>query len=43
MDKNRNLEKQKASINSGYKFMFLIDKNYTDLEKIISKNGYSFI
>jgi hypothetical protein len=31
--------KQKFAIKSGYNFLFIIDKNYSDLEKIINENA----
>jgi hypothetical protein len=34
----RNLAKKQYSINSGYNFLFIIDKNYIELEKIIKEN-----
>lgn len=41
---DQNLMKKEYSINSGYNFLFLIDKDYTELEKIITNNGnYSTI
>lgn len=32
---NKNISKMENSISSGYKFIFIIDKNYEDFEKII--------
>ena len=32
-----NLAKQKACIEQGYNFIFIIDKNYTEFENIIKK------
>lgn len=33
-----NNAKKEYSINSGYNFLFIIDKNYSELEKIIKLN-----
>jgi hypothetical protein len=38
-DYDENLMKQKFAIKSGYNFLFIIDKNYSDLEKIINENA----
>jgi hypothetical protein len=38
-----NESKRNYSIKSGYNFLFVIDKNYIELEKIISKNDNTFI
>lgn len=35
MELDKNLEKQKACLQQGYNFIFIIDKNYEDFEKII--------
>lgn len=35
LHKERNIEKQKACENIGYKFLFIIDKDYSEFEKLI--------
>ena len=37
-DLNKNLAKEEYSINSGYKFLFIIDKYYNDFESYISSS-----
>lgn len=37
-DLNKNLAKKEYSINSGYEFIFIIDKDYNDFESYISSN-----
>ncbi len=37
-DYDENMIKKEYSINSGYNFLFIIDKNYIELEKIILEN-----
>lgn len=37
-DYDENILKQEYSMISGYNFLFIIDKNYTELEKIIKEN-----
>jgi hypothetical protein len=37
-DYEENILKKQYSINSGYNFLFIIDKNYIELEKIIKEN-----
>jgi len=36
VDYNENIAKQEYTIKSGYNFLFLVDKNYTELQKIIN-------
>lgn len=40
-DINRNLIKKEYSENSGYKFIFIIDKEYTEFDKILKKETQS--
>ena len=40
---DRNLKKMKSSLELGYNFLFILDKNYSDLEKIINYNGNTII
>ena len=35
LDENKNTSKKEYSISSGYNFLFIIDKDYTELEKNI--------
>ena len=35
-DKEINIEKQKACLEQGYNFIFIINKNYTEFEKLLS-------
>jgi hypothetical protein len=37
LNESKNILKKEASLNKGYNFLFLIDKDYTELEKIINK------
>lgn len=38
-DYDENLLKRQYSINSGYKFLFIIDKDYREIEKLINENA----
>jgi len=37
-DYEENIIKKEYTISAGYNFLFIIDKNYIELEKIISEN-----
>lgn len=39
LNEDKNILKKEYSINSGYNFLFIMDKDYTELEKIIKSNG----
>ena len=43
LNENINILKKEYTINSGYNFLFIMDKDYTELEKIININGNSLI
>lgn len=36
LEESKNIYKKNASINSGYNFLFIIDKDYKELKKIIN-------
>lgn len=39
LDESKNISKKEYSIKSGYNFLFIVNRNYNELEKIIKTNG----